>query len=169
MFSKCFGPSSLAQEVEIFLDRSIARVDFQSTLIFGNCLSDALKFAEGVTSTDSNSQIHLLKPFSIGSFRIEPILVVLDQSDRFVTFGNNSIKLILGEKTGDFVYIDADVVKSGSFSCDLECQIVQFKCFDKLSLFQLLIGFILILCKCEFVKFFLDLLQSASCFTVGRL
>ncbi len=81
-----FVLSSLAQKVEIFLNGSIARVNFESALVLRNCLSDALKFAERVTSTDSNSQIHLFKPFGVSTFRIKPILVVLNQSDCFVAF-----------------------------------------------------------------------------------
>lgn len=92
------------------MDHLVVRVDLESPFVLSDGFSDPLQFAKGVTSSHSYSQVHLLKTFEVGAFRIEPCSEVFDQADSFIALGNDPIKLVLGEKAGDFVDIDADIV-----------------------------------------------------------
>jgi len=161
--------SSPAQDVKIPLNSCIARVNLEGPFVLGDGVSDACELSQSVSSADSHSQVHLLQALSISALRVEPILEVLDKSNRFVAFRNDSVKLILGEETGDFVDINANVVESCGLSCHFKSLVVKLQSFLEITLFKQLIGFIFVLSKSYLVKFFLDNLKCLHSFTKLRL
>jgi len=115
-----------------------------------------LKFTKGITSSNGDSEIHLFESFQVGAFGTEAIFEVLDQADGLVALRDDSIELVLGQKAGDLVDVDADVVQGGGLASHSQSFLVQLQSRGELLFLEELIRLVFVSDESHFVKLFLD-------------
>ena len=97
-------------------------IHFQCLFVLRNCLADFVEFLERVGLADSDSELHLGDSLLVfgAVLAVISVLVVFDESDSIVAFGDDTAETLEAEETCRLVHIDSDVVQAGRLSRDLQ-------------------------------------------------